>query len=639
MKRAIGVLLRVVGLLVALPLALLAGVNVFINVWVPVMVNHQPERTRLGFEVAWMIVPGVIEMRGLELRQQSRMDQWVMHVDRVTGSLSLQDLRDHVIHITAAEGHGASFLWRPRVDAPAPVVPPLASPQPIADSVSVAPDFGPPIPGLTNPPTVPPEAIYPAPNPWRIVLDDIRVEQVRELWLGDYRYDGDATVSGSLTLQARKWLQVDGATLQLKGGALTRGGAPMLTGLTGTVGVQVVGGNAWTGEGRSVFNSLSGDATLTADVANLAFLEFYLQSAPWLHLSGGDGRLDIAVRVLDGEFQPGSTVSADVHNIVAQFLSYTIVGDGQVRVGVDAASGAPLTTLDVQFLDFVVNHEGDSTPHATGRGFRVLATTPDVALDRPFTSLDVRLDLPEAAIPDVGVYNTYIPKGTGLALRTGTGTVRGSVEISTLQGDCHGELFIDGHGLQGTLDNLILSGDIGVHAIVPRGNVAAGEYDISGSSFDLHSVRVLSGGSQRAGKDDSRGWWAELKVPDGHVAVGAPTFLDGALRVKARDTIPFITIFSAKEGLPGWVRGMLAVRPVAGSVRLRVGDEVLRLSDFHLDAGAFSLQMELRRRKEMEGKLLAEYGKLAVGMAMNHGASQFHVFNARGWYADEPDPR
>ena len=179
------------------------------------------------------------------------------------------------------------------------------------------------------------------------------------------------------------------------------------------------------------------------------------------------------------------------------------------------------------------------------------ATTPDVALDRPFTSLDVRLDLPEAVIPDVGVYNMYVPRGTGLTLKTGAGTVSGHLEVSTLQGDCQGELAIDGHGVQASLDDLTLGGDVAVRAVVPSGNVATGVYDISGSSFDLHNVRVIAGRSSREGKDDSRGWWAELRVPKGSVAVGAPTFLYGSLTVKARDTIPFITIFSAKETLPG----------------------------------------------------------------------------------------
>lgn len=262
-----------------------------------------------------------------------------------------------------------------------------------------------------------------------------------------------------------------------------------------------------------------------------------------------------------------------------------------------------------------------------------------MALDRPFTSLQVVLDLPEAVIPDVGVYNTYLPHATGLTLRSGTGTVHGRLEVSTLEGDCHGELFLAGDGVGGALDDLTLSGDVALHVLVPAGNVERGSYDISGSSFALHDIRVISGGSQRDGKDDSRAWWAELEVPRGAVNVGAPIFLDGTLRVKARDTIPFITIFSEKQQLPGWVRGMLAVRPVTGKARIRVGEDILRLSDFELHAGKFEVQMDLLRRQAMEGKLYARFGALSLGLGMHRGVSELHLFKARRWYDAEPDPR
>ena len=78
---------------------------------------------------------------------------------------------------------------------------------------------------------------------------------------------------------------------------------------------------------------------------------------------------------------------------------------------------------------------------------------------------------------------------------------------------------------------------------------------------------------------------------------------------------------------------------MSGRARVGVGDDAFRLSDFRLDAGAFQVQMELLRRQRMEGKLLARYGKLSVGMAMTRGASQLHLFSARKWYEAEPEPR
>ncbi len=664
MRRRIGMLLRFVCVLATIPFVLLLGVNVFLNLWLPVLVNQQPERMKMTYDLAWMLVPGEVEVRRLEIRQQSPKDQWLLNVDEATAEFALRDLLEQTVHITTANAHGASFRWRARLDAEPPVVTPLDAPEEKltgqgdegavavgvtegeltghSDEGAVAPvviaDWSPPMPGLTNPPDPSPEAIYPDAKPWRVELEDINVDGIRELWLGDYKYTGDAAVSGALTIEANKWLEVEGVVLRLAGGEVSRGTDAMLRALQGQVNVDLVGTNPVTFEGRGLFGAISGKVGLTADVANLAFLDFYLQSAPWLHLTGGVGTLAIDVTVQDGAFQVGSTVAADVQDIVARFLSYSVVGDGEVRLAVGTADGAPQTAIGVDFLDFAISLDGDTSPHVKGKGFRVAATTPDVALNRPFTSLEVVLDLPQAEIPDVGVYNAYMPQGIGLALLTGTGTVRGRLEVSTEQSLCHGELFLDGRAVRATLDDLTLSGNVAVHAVVPSGNLETGRYDISGTSLHLRDIRIVSGGSLREGKDDSAGWWASIELPKGSAAVGAPIFLDGQLDVKFRDTVPFITVFSEKQPLPGWIRGLLGVAPVSGKARIRLGDAVLRVSNFQLFAGQFEVLLELRRRKEMAGKLFARFGKLSLGMGMEEKNRHIQVFNARKWYDEQPNP-
>ena len=185
-----------------------------------------------------------------------------------------------------------------------------------------------------------------------------------------------------------------------------------------------------------------------------------------------------------------------------------------------------------------------------------------------------------------------------------------------------------------------LGGDIAVHATVPSGNLDTGTYDVSGTSLDLRQVRVISGGSNRGEKDDSKGWWASIKLPKGRVATGAPVFLDAGLDVKFRDTVPFVTVFSEKQPLPGWIRGLLGVRPVSGTTRVQMGDDVLRISRFQLFAGQFEVLLELKRRQEMAGKLYARFGKLSVGMALAPGQkNQLQLFKAKEWYDAEPNPK
>lgn len=620
----------------------------FLNVSLPILANRQPQRIRMTYDFAWVSTSGQVEVHNLEIRQQSPNDQWLLHVDKGVGFVDVRALLDHTIHVTSAEGHGVSFRWRARADAKRRSTDPGVSLDPTAAEAAQpfrvvpdapAADWTPPIAGFTNPPLPSPEDIYPSATPWRIQLDGIHAETVRELWIGDYQYSGDGEVTGALTLEAHKWLEVEAADLALHGGTITRGGEAMLKQLSGNIAVDLVGTNPEALEGRDLFGQVSAKVALTADVANLAFLDFYLQSAPWLHLSGGVGSLAVDVAVEDGAFQDGSTVAADVHDIVARFLSYSVVGDGRVRLGVDTRNELATTELSVDFLDFAINQDGDPEPHVKGRGFRVSATTADRALDRPFTTLDVVLDLPEAEIPNVAVYDAYLPRDLGLRLLAGAGKVTGHLEASTGERKCHGAIDLQANGVRASLDGLTLSGDIAVHAQVPTGNLETGVYDVSGTTLDLRRVRVVSADSNRGVKDNSDAWWAKIKLPTGRVTTGAPVFLDAGLAVSFRDTVPFITVFSEKQQLPGWVRGLLAVKPVSGTARVQMGDDVLRVSRFQLFAGQFEVLLELRRRQEMVGKLYARYGKLSLGMALGAGGqNKFQLFKAKSWYDAEPKP-
>lgn len=623
------VLARTAGLLAVLFLALELGVQVFLNTWLPILVSQQRERIELTLGVAWMVIPGEVRVRNLRVRQQAVKDQWLLAVDDATVSFDLGELWHHTIHITTADAHGASFRWRARLDAQVAALGPESQPP---TGPGVVADLSPPITGFTNPPSPSPEAIYPPANPWRVELDDVHIDGIREVWIADYRYVGDATAHGALKVEAKKWVEVEGATVELHGGDVTRGAETMLRRVEGKVNLDLVGTDPATVEGRGLFGALSGTVAIKAAVANLSFLDFYLRAAPWLHLTGGVGELGIDINVQDGEFQAGSSIAADVSDIVARFLSYSVVGDGEVRLAVGVDEGTPMTTMLVNFRDFAITHDGDEAPHVKGKGFRVAASTPDVALHQPFTALQVVMDLPEAEIPDVKVYNAYLPRDLGLALRSGTGKVHGRLEISTQDNLCHGDLFLDAHAVHANLDDLTMSGDIVVHASVPRGDLDTGEYEITGTTLALHHVRLTSGTSLRAGKDDSNGWWAGIRVPTGAVTVGAPYFLDGALIMDFRDTVPFVTIFSEKQKLPGWIRGLLGVQPVTGTARVRLGDTVVQVREFQMFAGKFEVLLELERRRRMAGKLYARFGVLSLGLGMREGQTRFQLVDARKWY-------
>ncbi|MDP2315259.1 MAG: hypothetical protein Q8P41_20340 [Pseudomonadota bacterium] len=657
----LGLIGRIVGLALVLPLVVLLGLNVFVNLWLPVLLNLQPERVRITYDVAWMLIPGQVEVRQLRIRSQSPRDQLVIDADRASATVDLPLLVDRTFRAHTLRAQGVSFRFRVRTDAPqVPAGPPVAAiglpgveelklPAPPPPLVVAPPPLvvapvaprTPPIEGLLNPPVPAPEAIYPPPPGfWTVVLEDVVVEDLREIWLEDYHYVGDARVTAAeFVLQPTVHVSTKDAVLEFADGQVLLGEDAMLVGLHGKVDVRLDELRIADNVGRSVLGFLSVHAALDATVKNLDFLDFYLRKAPWFDLSGGAGDLHVDVKMDRGRFLEGSLLTARVDDIASRFLSYSIVGDGGVRFEVAAgADGAPESRLAVDFGDYAITRDGDATPHVEGTGFRVSARTADVAMDAPFTALTVVLELPDSEIRDVGVYNAFLPRGIGLALQDGRGRVRGRLEVSTVGNVGHGELFVTGTRIRASLDELTLLGDVALHAVIPEGRVGEGWYDISGSRLDLRNVSITSSSNLRGGKDVSRSWWAAVSLPRGHAAAGAAVFLDANLAVKFRDSVPFITIFSEKHPLPGWARGLLAIDDVSGEARIRLGDDVLHLPSFEVrGAKGFALSLELRRKQLLFfGKLYAQYGNLSLGMQILGAENKVQLFNAREWYDQQP---
>src|SRR5687768_11602620 len=92
--------------MVAVPIVAVAAANVFLALALPAMLNARPERTRIDYDLAWTIRPGVVEIRDLRIRSQSRTDQWVIEADRARARIDLGALRDRRFVVSALTGHG-----------------------------------------------------------------------------------------------------------------------------------------------------------------------------------------------------------------------------------------------------------------------------------------------------------------------------------------------------------------------------------------------------------------------------------------------------------------------------------------------------------------------------------------------------
>lgn len=612
--------------LLSVILAFEAVMNVLLNLALPALINQRPERVRVVFDSAWMFVPGQVQVRGLQVRGQGLTDQWRITAEEVSARVSLPEIYERRFRAGDVRARGVSVRYRRRLEPP-PAPTPLDAPP---ERVEASND--PPIQGFTNPPELNPDVLYPAPKRrWLIRLDDIRAYDVREIWIGDYRLTGSATLAANLAI-ADPYIDIDGDLL-LDGLRADIGDTPVAVGIWGTASILVDSMDRLD-PGPDRLAAVSGKVRVGLDVEELRFLDFYLAGVPWLSL-GGVGHVEVDARFQDGQFRVGSALVADFPELLVRFVTDDVTGAGRVRAEVgEDVDGQPESRLSVDFDDFAVTPDGGTAALAEGTGFHVGLVSPDVALNQPFTEASLVVDLPRSRIPDLSMYNLFLPADTGLTLVGGTGDIAGHLEASTAGSTATGELTLNGDEVQVRFDSFVYTADLALRAVVTEARLDLGRYTLGRTTLDLTQGGLVNR-ARRDATDGARRWRASVVVTEGVIQVQAPIYLDARLTMRCTDSVPFVRVFTDGRKLPAWARGAMSVSNVSGEARLRLGQRRLEVSSCRIRSGKFKVDLRFLRRDGLasQGDLLLSLGPLAVGVGLRGSERELHVFRARKWYS------
>ena len=190
------------------------------------LLNRRPDFLRITWRSAHTAWPGVIAVEDFELRSQTRAFQWWVALDRGRATIDLPALRQREFRVLGLNGEGVRFRLARRLDA--------------RIKRRLDPALQPAIPGLSNPPRPAPSRDAGAKTgprrrraPWRIELAGVSLDHVREVWIEEYSFAGEAAVDGGFDLRVRQRLVVDPGTVRIREGALWRGARAILAGARG----------------------------------------------------------------------------------------------------------------------------------------------------------------------------------------------------------------------------------------------------------------------------------------------------------------------------------------------------------------------------------------------------------------------
>jgi hypothetical protein len=251
------------------------------------------------------------------------------------------------------------------------------------------------------------------------------------------------------------------------------------------------------------------DADVATDVNSLEFLNFYLSALHGLNIDGA-GRLAGHVHYEAGRLYPSTELTVSAPELALNMQSYRAGGSGDVSIRVDADSADKLD-LGIRFASMELYHQGDAEPHLTGSNIELSAGGTTELMywkDRRGGASYAAVTIPEVRVPDLRVYQRYVPEHSALSLNGGQGTLSGQAELTRTSLDTQLTLLSDKADI--SYQDYRFKSDLDAAIKLAVASLERAYIDVSGTYVRLKGAKLSN--SDQGGVEP---WNASLSVDEG----------------------------------------------------------------------------------------------------------------------------
>ncbi|MEP0321562.1 hypothetical protein [Bauldia litoralis] len=501
--------IRIVVILAIVEVAYFAVVNVVLNLQATQDYVNQlkPERITYKWDRAWSWFPFRVHATNLVLNGQSWSQQFELSAPTVSLSVAILPLFTKTAHLYDVTSADVDVRFRPR---------PMAS----RKDAALRP-FYPTIEGRD--PTLEADPVPTQSPGWMLIYDIAEISGSNKVWLGPTQMtlDGDVRVTvarqnlnGPLTISnGDADVAIEGLTIA--GQKVTDKGSIKGTFSTDTYMPQ-------DNRGFKVLGFLTLDADIELPVNGLEFLDIYLKEVSGLNL-GGNGGLKGHIAFANGDLVAGTDLALSADTLTVDLAPYSVKGGGVVSLTVDADTS---DTLDANFKLSTLSalHQPDNQTLFTGTDLVIdVERTPRLlpGAIKEKVPQRVALTIPKVTVPDVSVYQRYVPEKWKAQVLSGTGELDGHAELSANSLDFDLTLRSEDADVKLREDSFETGMVLGIKA---KGTVdgKTAEVDVSGSYLDLDDSRVTNR------KGDSDPWQTKLTISEGKAQFDLPEESDAA---------------------------------------------------------------------------------------------------------------
>jgi len=507
---------QIITTVVIVEIAYLILVNLALNLpFTQTLINqHKPEKYTVMWEKAWTWHPFRVHARGISANGQTSSQQWQAETPAASASIAILPLLQKAVSIHSVVTEDIVYYQRPR-------------PKPHKDYAATR-DFFPPIRGREIDRT----PVTPVPKKkgggWKIIVEDIQASGSHRFWVFQMKGALRGALKANVNFETRGGpFSLDNGQMDVVVDSLAINDNQQISSqgfLKGTLEFSpfVPSEN----RGIKSLGFMKVDAELDTKVENLEFLNFYLRKLQGMNLDGA-GKLSGIVHYDQGILLSPTSLVVVADELQLTLRSYAANGSGDATIEVDDGEPEKLG-LGIRFATIDVVHEGDDISHFSGEDLLLTMAGSSRLLpwqDRRSGAHHASVRIPRVKIPDLRVYQRYIPDKAALSLNGGQGELEGQATLTSTSLEAGLDLRSRAADISFGDYQFMTNLDLGVNIDMP--SFGSGKLDISGTKIQLTNAQLAS-----QDKSKTKPWNASLSIDTGLLVLLHPESGNDAERLR-----------------------------------------------------------------------------------------------------------
>jgi len=588
----------------------------------------RPDKVHVSWEKAWTWYPFRFHIRNASGNGQARSQQWAFEVNSVSASIDVLPLIFKRVWIDGVRVSDANYYQRPR----------LKSGKDYTDLLPYYPTIG--DREVTSAVTTPRKKK----RAWHVEIDDIKLDGQFSYWIHQFKGRATGTLDADLSVVNRGGLlslSVPDINLELDPHSI-RSRQIFQRGLvTGEMGLApfVPRDN----KGIKFLRFLLVDADVNINANDLSFIDLYTQKFKDMKING-TGLVDGYLRMEGGRVLQGTDLSIDAGDLDVNLFSHKITGDGEIEIDVKPDSGDELD-LDVTFNNMVILQNGATAPLVTGEGLMLNATGTNqlrvegntgpagpTDLSERMEKVKLELIIPTARVADMSVFNHYLPPDSPVLFTRGNADL--TADIMLKHDDAEGFVRLKARQMEALVDKQSIRTDFSADISLVDGKLGERFFDISGSEFRLDNVEVVG----ENGEFNQKDWDAVLELTQAQTVLIDPLQLKTRATLSMTDSRPIVATLSNQKSSPKWVKKMLTVEGINGTVEMEVANRQLSIPNAFLDSDNIEFGAKgVFAGEQRDAVIYARYKKLDILVKISNDKKNIDLIRTRRKF-DEYQP-